>query len=157
GRDRRLRTALVLAQPAFCAGTGRGAPPASADPRQGLQASVTGASRRFGGAGSQDCQTPMRPLFARDRTVEAWMKSSTILTGVLGLGLLATTPVASLAAVYAPAAQVAPSNPSVLVQHWRPGPRFVGPRYIGPRYWGPRSIGPRAGVVSARPWVRRPY
>jgi hypothetical protein len=85
------------------------------------------------------------------------MKSSAILTGVLGLGLLATTPVASSAAVYAPAAQVAPSNPSVLVQYWHPGPRYVGPRYIGPRYLGPRYIGPRAGFVYSRPWVRRPY
>src|SRR5262245_61750170 len=99
----------------------------------------------------------MRPLFARDRTVEGEVKSSTILTGVLGLGLLATMPGASSAAVSAPAAQVAPSNPSVLVQHWRPGPRFVGPRYIGPRYLGPRYIGPRAGFVYTRPWVRRPY
>jgi hypothetical protein len=78
------------------------------------------------------------------------MKSSAILTGLLGLGMLATTPAASPAAVYAaPAAQVALSSSSVLVpaQYWRPGPRYVGPRYIGPR----------AGFVYARPWVRRPY
>jgi hypothetical protein len=78
------------------------------------------------------------------------MKSSAILTGLLGLGMVATTPAASPAAVYAaPAAQVALSSSSVLVpaQYWRPGSRYVGPRYIGPR----------AGFVYARPWVRRPY
>ena len=88
------------------------------------------------------------------------MKGSAILTGLLGLGMLATPSAGSQAAVYSePAAQVARSAASGVApaQYWRSGPRYIGPRYIGPRYFGPRYFGPRPGFVYARPWVRRPY
>jgi len=88
------------------------------------------------------------------------MKGSAILTGLLGLGMLATPSAGSQAAVYSePAAQVSRSAASgaAPAQYWRSGPRYIGPRYIGPRYFGPRYFGPRPGFVYVRPWVRRPY
>jgi hypothetical protein len=94
------------------------------------------------------------------------MIKSALLTGVFGLSLLAITPAASEAAVYAPSARTADRAGSFVApaQHWRPGPRHVGPRFIGPRgprfvgpRVGPRFYGPRGGYVYARPWVRRPY
>jgi hypothetical protein len=81
------------------------------------------------------------------------MIRSALLTGLFGLGLLAMTPAASEAAVYAPGARTAEKAGSIAAeaQYWRPGPRFIGPR-VGPRFYGPRG-----GYVFARPWVRRPY
>src|SRR5215831_15591642 len=96
--------------------------------------------------------------------IERWRsqmtKGSTILTGLLGLGILATPSAGSQAAVYArPVSQVELSVTSVVApaQYWRHGPRYIGPRFIGPRYLGPRYFGPRPGSVFVRPWVRRPY
>jgi hypothetical protein len=85
------------------------------------------------------------------------MIRSALLTGLFGLSVLAMTPAASQAAVYAPGAPTAGQSGSIVTaaQYWRPGPRFIAPR-VGPRV-GPRFYGPRGGYVFARPWARRPY
>ena len=78
------------------------------------------------------------------------MKRTAILTGLLGLSILALAPARSEAAVYSRPALRALDVPGSVVapaQYWPRGPRPMGPRYIGPR----------GGYVYARPWARRPY
>ena len=78
------------------------------------------------------------------------MKRTAILTGLLGLSILALAPATSEAAVYSRPALRALDVPGSVVapaQYWPRGPRPMGPRYIGPR----------GGYVYARPWARRPY